>query len=67
MTQEQADQFDAVQHPDADGSTLDRTHINAHGAEVFGRMVADALASVSPELGPDIKGQATALTAKPAN
>jgi lysophospholipase L1-like esterase len=60
MTQEQADQFDAVQHPDANGSTLDRTHINAHGAEVFGRMVADALASVCPELGPDIKGKPAA-------
>jgi lysophospholipase L1-like esterase len=57
MTQAQADQFDAVQHPDADGNTLDRTHINAHGSEVFGRMVADDLASVCPELGPDIKGQ----------
>ncbi len=61
MTQDEADQFDAVQKPDANGSTLDRTHINAHGTEVFGRMVADSLASVCPELGPDIKG----LAAKP--
>ena len=61
MTQEEADQFDAVQKPDANGSTLDRTHLNAHGTEVFGRMVADSLASVCPELGPDIKG----LAAKP--
>jgi lysophospholipase L1-like esterase len=56
MTQEQADQFDAVGHPDAVGSTLDRTHLNAHGSEVFGRMVADDLARICVELGPDIKG-----------
>jgi len=58
MTQEQADQFDAVGHPDATGSTLDRTHLNAHGSEVFGRMVADDLARFCPELGPDVKGMA---------
>jgi lysophospholipase L1-like esterase len=58
MTQEQADQFDAVGHPDATGSTLDRTHLNAHGSEVFGRMVADDLARICPELAPDVKGQA---------
>ena len=63
MTQEQADQFDAVGHPDANGSTLDRTHLNAHGSEVFGRMVADDLGKVCPELGPDIKGQPTTGTA----
>jgi len=57
MTQDQADQFDAVGHPDANGSTLDRTHLNAHGSEVFGRMVADDLARVCPELGPDVKGE----------
>ncbi len=60
MTQAQADQFDAVGHPGASGSTLDRTHLNAHGSEVFGRMVADDLARVCPELGPDVKGQTTA-------
>jgi lysophospholipase L1-like esterase len=59
MTQEQADQFDAVGHPDAAGSTQDRTHLNAHGSEVFGRMVADDLARLCPELGPDVKGVAT--------
>lgn len=63
MTQEQADQFDAVGHPDAAGSTLDRTHLNAAGSAVFGRMVADDLAKVCPELGPDIKGQPTTQTA----
>lgn len=62
MTQEQADQFDAVGHPDATGSTLDRTHLNAHGSEVFGRMVADDLARVCPELGPDVKGLAAPAT-----
>jgi len=55
MTQDQADQFDAVGHPDATGSTLDRTHLNAAGSAVFGRMVADDLAKVCPELDPDIK------------
>ena len=64
MTQEQADQFDAVGHPDATGSTLDRTHLNAHGSEVFGRMVADDLARMCPELGPDVKGQAMPATTK---
>ena len=54
MTQDQADQFDAIGHPDATGSTLDRTHLNAHGSQVFGRMVADDLARVCPELAPDI-------------
>ena len=63
MTQEQADQFDAVGHPDATGSTLDRTHLNAHGSEVFGRMVADDLARLCPELGPDVKGQGMAAPA----
>lgn len=61
MTQEQADQFDAMGHPDAraenKGQTkLDRTHLNAHGQEVFGRMVADTLAREQVELGPDIIG-----------
>jgi lysophospholipase L1-like esterase len=57
MTQEQADQFDAVGHPDATGSTLDRTHLNPHGSEVFGRIVADDLARACPELAPDVKPQ----------
>jgi lysophospholipase L1-like esterase len=58
MTQEQADQFNAEGHPDAQGIKQDRTHLNAHGSEVFGRMVANDLAKVVPELGPEIKGQA---------
>lgn len=57
MNQEQADQFDAVAHPDAAKKGPDRTHLNAAGAALFGRMVADDLAKVCPELGPDVKGQ----------
>jgi lysophospholipase L1-like esterase len=61
MTQEQADQFDAAGHPDAAGNVgPDRTHLNASGAAVFGRMVADDLAKNCVELGPDIKGETPA-------
>jgi lysophospholipase L1-like esterase len=61
MTQEQADQFNAVGHPDAAGHIgPDRTHLNASGATVFGRMVADDLARDCVELRPDIKGTPTA-------
>jgi lysophospholipase L1-like esterase len=57
MTQEQADQFDAATHPDATAKGPDRTHLNPTGSAVFGRMVADSLARVCVELGPDIKGE----------
>jgi lysophospholipase L1-like esterase len=57
MTQEQADEFDAPTHPDATGKGPDRTHLNAKGSQVFGRMVADSLARICVELGPDIKGE----------
>jgi lysophospholipase L1-like esterase len=61
MTQDQADQFDAVGHADAAAEnakpTLDRTHLNPHGQEVFGRMVADNLIRTQVELGPDVKGE----------
>jgi lysophospholipase L1-like esterase len=54
MDQTAADQFDAPTHPDAKAenasATLDRTHLNPQGQRVFGRMVADALAGVCPEL-----------------
>jgi len=64
MTQQQADQFAAVGHPDATGGTaLDRTHLNAHGSEVFGRMVADDLARICPELRPDVKGEPSPVNA----
>jgi lysophospholipase L1-like esterase len=66
MTQEQADQFDAEAHPDAAGKIgPDRTHLNANGSAVFGRIVADDLAKACPELGPDVKGAPIAESAKP--
>jgi lysophospholipase L1-like esterase len=65
MTQEKADDFDAVGHADAKAEnggkpqpTLDRTHLNAKGKAVFGRMVADALVRTQVELGPDVVGAA---------
>ncbi len=69
MTQQQADQFDATMHPDAKAENqghvkIDRTHLNAHGQEVFGRMVADALARQVVELRPDIKGVPAAASAQ---
>jgi len=61
MTQAQADEFDAVGHADAKvenkATTLDRTHLNAKGKAVFGRMVADALIRTQVELGPDVVGE----------
>lgn len=61
MTQEQADQFDAVHHPDAkaengSASKPDRTHLNEHGKQVFGRMVADNVIRSEVELGPNVVG-----------
>jgi lysophospholipase L1-like esterase len=74
MTQEQADEFDAVTHPDAaaenakpaPSSLLDRTHLNPNGQEVFGRMVADALVRTQVELGPDVMGEAAGKSVVPA-
>ena len=60
MTQEQADHFDAAAHPDAVDKGPDRTHLNATGSAVFGRMVADGLAKVRVELSPDVKGEPAA-------
>jgi lysophospholipase L1-like esterase len=61
MTQEQADEFDAVGHADAKAENvqpaLDRTHLNEKGKAVFGRMVADALVVVRPELKVDFAGR----------
>jgi lysophospholipase L1-like esterase len=57
MNQEQADQFDATAHPDALDKGPDRTHLNATGSALFGRMVADGLTKVCPELGPDVKSE----------
>lgn len=58
MTQAQADQFDATGHADERAengkSRIDRTHLDPLGKKVFGRMVADHLARVRPELAADI-------------
>jgi len=66
MTQDQADEFDAVGHADAKAENagkaapaLDRTHLDDKGKVVFGRMVADALIRTEVSLGPDVVGQAT--------
>jgi lysophospholipase L1-like esterase len=73
MTQEQADQFDALLHPDAKAEnattsatnqkTLDRTHLNPQGQKVFGRVVADQLVRTQVELGPDVIGEPTVAVA----
>jgi lysophospholipase L1-like esterase len=60
MSQGQADQFDAAAHPDAIDKGPDRTHLNAAGSALFGRMVADDLARICVELGPDVKGEPAA-------
>jgi lysophospholipase L1-like esterase len=61
MTQAQADEFDATNHPDAAAEAAadkpDRTHLNAKGKAVFGRMVAEALIKTQVELGPDVLGE----------
>ena len=76
MTQAQADEFDMTGHPDekaenaagspAAAAKLDRTHLNAHGQEVFGRMVADALVRTQVELGPDVIGEAAGKSVVPS-
>lgn len=55
IDQHQADAFDLVHHKGGK-ITLDHTHLNAFGATVFGRIVANNLASRCPTLGPDIQG-----------
>jgi lysophospholipase L1-like esterase len=59
MTQEQADRFDAIAHPDAAAENatkaapaLDRTHLNEYGKKVFGWMVANELVRLQVELAP---------------
>lgn len=61
MTQEQADIYNAGNHPDAaaenkSAAKPDRTHLNEKGKEVFGRLVADNLIRIQVELGPNVKG-----------
>ncbi len=70
MTQPQADAFDATGHEDAKAENkaevkLDRTHLNPHGQEVFGRMVADNLVRTQVELGPDVIGEALGKSVVP--
>jgi lysophospholipase L1-like esterase len=60
MTQEQADQYDMISHPDAkaEGATAttpDRTHLNDLGKRVFGDMVAQATYDAAPALKPYIQ------------
>jgi len=61
MTQEQADQFDAIGHADQRAENqktpIDRTHLNPKGQALFGRMVADTLIRTQVELGPDVIGE----------
>jgi len=73
MTQQQADQFDAQAHPDAKAENgaakPDRTHLNEHGKQVFGRLVADNVIRTQVELGPNVKGvpqQASSASPKQA-
>jgi lysophospholipase L1-like esterase len=58
MTQAEADEFNATGHADERAenkkSPVDRTHLNAKGQTVFGRMVADTLVRTQ---GPDIVGE----------
>jgi lysophospholipase L1-like esterase len=66
MTQEQADQYNMIRHPDAkaEGATAttpDRTHLNDLGKRVFSDMVAQAAYDAVPALRPYIQ-----LTPMPA-
>jgi lysophospholipase L1-like esterase len=60
MTQEQADQYNMIRHPDAkaEGATAttpDRTHLNDLGKRVFSDMVAQAACDAVPALKPYIQ------------
>ncbi len=70
MTQAEADAFDAQGHADAKAENkvpaLDRTHLNAHGQDVFGRIVADQLVRTEVELGPDVVGEAAGKSVAPS-
>jgi lysophospholipase L1-like esterase len=66
MTQEDVDQFNAQLHPDAKAENsgkpqpgTDRTHLNPHGQQVFGRIVAEQIVRTQVELGPDLVGVAS--------
>lgn len=66
MTQSQADEFDAIGHPDEKAENasakLDRTHLGEKGKKVFGRIVADELVRARVELRPDLIGEASERT-----
>lgn len=55
---EKSKEFDAVRKPKAGDppGARDATHLNAKGADVFGKIVADELKIVVPELAPYIRG-----------
>jgi lysophospholipase L1-like esterase len=66
MNQEEADKYNATTHPDAQAENAatagaatapDRTHLNAYGQKVFGRIVADQIVRTQVELGPDLIGE----------
>jgi lysophospholipase L1-like esterase len=66
MTQAQADEFNATGHKDERAenkkSPVDRTHLNAEGQALFGRIVADTLVRTQVELGPDVVGEPVKAT-----
>ena len=70
MTQAEADRWDAMGHTDAKAENsqpaLDRTHLNARGQDVFGRIVADQLIRTQVELGPDVLGEAAGKSVVPS-
>jgi lysophospholipase L1-like esterase len=54
--------------PRDDKGQVDRTHLNAKGSDVVGRMVAEALVEVVPELAPHFRvGNARKLAGLPAS
>ena len=69
MDQQEADQFDAQAHPDAKAENgaakPDRTHLNEHGKQVFGRLVADNVIRTQVELGPNVNGVPERAANKP--
>lgn len=69
MSQAEADTLDAQTHPDAvaengGAAKPDRTHLNAKGKALFGRMVADEVLRVEPALRPDVQSTPAATTPK---
>ena len=66
MTRAQADELNATGHKDERAenkkSPVDRTHLNAEGQALFGRIVADTLVRTQVELGPDVVGEPVKAT-----